>query len=682
MADDSAGEFAILERRARRGALLAQLLIAFALIIGLALIWRLGEAAARRELLRWQTHMGLVAEARASAIGGWLAARRQMVQSLADKTAVRLYLSERNAIAPEVAAAQERYLATLLQAAAQEWGLGVDAVAVPANVPLTLPAGLALVDREGAVIARVGNPPPPALAQGAGDGVRLEGPDFASAAPLFLRFTAPIFAVQADGGAPVGFVYATIPFAGPVQSLLAQPGDRTARAATRLLAAEAGGVRVLAARPDMSEVGQLLSRNAELDSAWAAARGDGFARLMDRDGTPVLAAARSIEGSAWTLLYSVSEAEALGPARAGRNKFLISLGLVALLAIAGVVLYWRHGAALRANRLARVERAAARDLAEAAALLRQMADEQRTAILVLDPEGAIRFANATAARLARAATPDALVGKALAAAWGPAIAHPFLKLMQSARHVGGTATASFALDFGDGSRIGRADATPLQQDHGDPQQPGAMMLVWDDLSDLIAAREKREQSLQQLVTLLVGLIDARDPYSAAHARRVMALAREIAVDLDFAETDRRALMLAALLMNLGKVLVPSTLLTKPQMLSDAELATVRAAMAKGTALVSKVDFDVPVREVMEAALGDAPAAGRPAELLRVVNAFVGMVSPRAHRQGFDVDRAVAELRAAAERFTPAMVSALAHFLDNRGGRYMIAAWDEDYNPQG
>lgn len=60
---------------------------------------------------------------------------------------------------------------------------------------------------------------------------------------------------------------------------------------------------------------------------------------------------------------------------------------------------------------------------------------------------------------------------------------------------------------------------------------------------------------------------------------------------------------------------------------------------------------------------------RPARIIAVANAFVGMVSPRAYRSALGFSAAVRNLLEDADtRFDRKTVSALINYLENRGGR--------------
>jgi HD-GYP domain-containing protein (c-di-GMP phosphodiesterase class II) len=142
--------------------------------------------------------------------------------------------------------------------------------------------------------------------------------------------------------------------------------------------------------------------------------------------------------------------------------------------------------------------------------------------------------------------------------------------------------------------------------------------------------------------------------------------------------------IAGNLLNLGKILIDRDLLTKGGQLSEAERQEVRNSLQAGADLLQGVEFDGPVVETLRQAQAHWDGTGVPAGLsgddilvtarvIAVANAFVGMVSPRAHRAALSVDQAVDELlRLVGTQFDRSVVAAFVNWLDNHGGREELA----------
>jgi diguanylate cyclase (GGDEF)-like protein/putative nucleotidyltransferase with HDIG domain len=141
---------------------------------------------------------------------------------------------------------------------------------------------------------------------------------------------------------------------------------------------------------------------------------------------------------------------------------------------------------------------------------------------------------------------------------------------------------------------------------------------------------------------IIQALDARDPASRGHARRVQAGALEIGRALGLDPEGLRALRLASLLHDVGKVVVPEHVLCKPGRLTDAEFEKVKAHPQAGVAILAPSGLPQPVLEIIrhhherwdgqgypDALKGTAIPLG--ARVLAVADAFESLTSERAWR---------------------------------------------------
>jgi len=75
--------------------------------------------------------------------------------------------------------------------------------------------------------------------------------------------------------------------------------------------------------------------------------------------------------------------------------------------------------------------------------------------------------------------------------------------------------------------------------------------------------------LAPIIEALNKLVEARDPYTGSHQRRVAGLARAIGLDMGLAAEVIDGLSLAAMVHDVGKVAVPSEILNKRDLLVRA-----------------------------------------------------------------------------------------------------------------
>jgi PAS domain S-box-containing protein len=206
---------------------------------------------------------------------------------------------------------------------------------------------------------------------------------------------------------------------------------------------------------------------------------------------------------------------------------------------------------------------------------------------------------------------------------------------------------------------------------------GGIMVRWQDVTTLIVQRERNENMLRQIIATLVAVVDRRDPYAAGHSERVGFLSRAIAEELVLAERDIDAASIAGSLLNFGKVLVPRELLTKKGALSVEELKLIREAMLNSSDVLSMIDFACPVVPTLKQSQERYDGTGAPyglmadqilmtARVVAVANAYVALVSSRAHRPGLTGHDALQQLMGDADKaYDRKVVTALANYIANR-----------------
>ena len=313
--------------------------------------------------------------------------------------------------------------------------------------------------------------------------------------------------------------------------------------------------------------------------------------------------------------------------------------------------------------------------------LRLVTDSAPNVIFVSDRENKYRFANRRAAERAGVDATD-MLGKSLAAVMGPDHARRYELLNQQAWAARAVATAVERVGLNGHARILQSAHVPLL-DHD--EAPGGVLVVEEDVTDVVSERERRERTLRRLVECLLAAVDRRDPHAANHSLRAGTLARAIAAEMELPEAEREAAEFAGSLLNLGKILVPETVLTRSGPLAAEERQKIRDSVLAGADFVASVEFDGPVSDTIRQSAERWDGTGGPAGLVgeailttarivAVANAFVAMTSPRAHRPVLGVDDALVNLFAEIGRaYDRRVVAALANHLDNRGGRAAFEA---------
>jgi putative nucleotidyltransferase with HDIG domain len=113
-----------------------------------------------------------------------------------------------------------------------------------------------------------------------------------------------------------------------------------------------------------------------------------------------------------------------------------------------------------------------------------------------------------------------------------------------------------------------------------------------------AFAEQLWRILEETVAAVAATAELRDPYTAGHQRRVATLVRAIAREMGLSANRVRAAYFAALVHDIGKVKVPTELLTKPTPLTPLELQMMRTHVEAGYEILKGVEFPCPIAEIV------------------------------------------------------------------------------------
>lgn len=674
-------------------------------VIALFMALKFAESETNRDSLIWQRQMSVVINSREVAVEEWLAAQKKVITGLADNPALRIYLgnlqdgdkAQVGTSQAQETLAQAAYLENLMKAVALQNGY-VSQVnrkfRIKANLAIPRISGLALTSPQGQVI--VSTPAMPSvirpvadfLARGAASDVVSFGPY--EAAPGFpaIAFIAPVFGVQDDRGSPaIGFAVGIKILPEDFYQKLVQPGEIATTAKSYLVRLSGTAMEYLSPLrsgngdyyPPLTMV--LDAENPSLAAVFAVENAGetvgGFAERVNYDGARVLVTGRKIRNTDWVLVRTVDSAEVMGAILARKRAIIWIAGLTIMAVSILILLIWRHGVSVRLMRSAERQKILIQRYEKLSNFLQIVTDSQHTVITAVDGQGYYTFANVRAMKGLRVSHGEMIGSKARtlpAALASPEMENHCLQVLKTAKHL------SIIEQLPDSDVTIKSDYVPLSVD----EETGVLM-VTEDISELVRQRELKETALKNLVSTLTMVIDSRDPYCARHSERVALVTEAISREMNVDDVMRDTANIAGALMNLGKILVPRELLTRPKGISEEELQSIRSSIMKTADMLETVEFDGPVVKTLRQIRAHWDGSGTPeglgghdillsARIVSVANSFVAMTSTRAHRAGMDMKKATLLLLNDVERiYDGKPVAALMNYIENKGG---LEQWEE------
>lgn len=170
-------------------------------------------------------------------------------------------------------------------------------------------------------------------------------------------------------------------------------------------------------------------------------------------------------------------------------------------------------------------------------------------------------------------------------------------------------------------------------------------------------KEKRQALLISVVETLGAVVAGRDPYTVSHQRRVAELASAIATDMGLSVDQIKAIRIAALVHDIGKVAVPIEILNKPGTLNRLEIGMLQTHAQAGYDILKPIDFPWPIADIVLQHHERLNGTGYPnglkgseimieARILAVADMVEAMSSQRPYRAPKALKATLAELEAA------------------------------------
>jgi HD-GYP domain-containing protein (c-di-GMP phosphodiesterase class II) len=173
-------------------------------------------------------------------------------------------------------------------------------------------------------------------------------------------------------------------------------------------------------------------------------------------------------------------------------------------------------------------------------------------------------------------------------------------------------------------------------------------------NDLAATLENLRKSFSTTIQVLVSAVETRDPYTSGHQIRSADLARAIATEMGLPQDRIEGIRMAGSIHDIGKLSIPSDILSKPTKLSELEFSLIKEHSRKGYEMLKDVESPWPLAEIVYQHHERMDGSGYPrnlkgaemlieARILAVADVVEAMASHRPYRAGLGIDAALSEI---------------------------------------
>jgi len=150
------------------------------------------------------------------------------------------------------------------------------------------------------------------------------------------------------------------------------------------------------------------------------------------------------------------------------------------------------------------------------------------------------------------------------------------------------------------------------------------------------------------------MIEVKDPYTSGHQKRVSQLATAIAERLNLSHDKVEGIRIASLIHDIGKIGIPTEILSKSTILSDIEFSLIKAHSQIGYDILKSIDFTYPVAQIVLQHHEKIDGSGYPnhlksaeilleSKIICVSDVVEAMSSHRPYRPALGIDAALEEI---------------------------------------
>jgi len=192
---------------------------------------------------------------------------------------------------------------------------------------------------------------------------------------------------------------------------------------------------------------------------------------------------------------------------------------------------------------------------------------------------------------------------------------------------------------------------------------------------------KLEKLIEGIAYSITEIVEIRDPYLRGHHQRVSQLATAIAQEMKLPQDKIEGVKIASLVHDVGKVNLPTEIVSKPSALVEVEFNLLKNHPRTGYEILKKVDFPWPIAEIVFQHQEKIDGSGYPrglkgaeilieAKILGVANVVEAMSSYKSYRPALSMDESLTEISKYKNiLFDPEVVDACLKLFKEKGFKF-------------
>jgi len=205
------------------------------------------------------------------------------------------------------------------------------------------------------------------------------------------------------------------------------------------------------------------------------------------------------------------------------------------------------------------------------------------------------------------------------------------------------------------------------------------LLYQHQLEEMVTSRTAElEKNMQGIVFLLSSVVEVRDPFTAGHQSRVGNMSAAIGEIMGFDRKRTELLRIIGYLHDIGKIRIPTEILSKPSLLHPIERKIIETHPQSGFDMLDRVNLPPFIGEVILQHHERYDGSGYPkglkasqqfleAQIIAVADVVEAMTAHRPYRSAMDLCDVLNELQLfSGQLYAPEVVSACLYLFEKKG----------------